>query len=284
MIGAIIGDIVGSAYEFSPTNDYDFELFPANAGFTDDTVCTVAIADALLYDKPFCHTLHQWCRSYPHPKGGYGGRFRQWVNSDTPEPYGSYGNGSAMRVSPVAWWCECDLPLTDLLATRSAACTHNHPDGIRGAMATARAIVYGRAVREGAATLQEAMTAVLNEFYPDLMARGICLDTYRNRFDETCNGTVPPALYIVMASRSFEDALRRAVSLGADADTLGAIVGSIAEAVWGVPEWMKCKAMEYLPEKMRRIVTHPEWQRRRAIGTSAYQLERVLFEITKNLK
>jgi ADP-ribosylglycohydrolase len=106
MLGAIIGDIVGSRFEFNPTNDYDFELFSDQCDFTDDTICTIAVADALLKGRAFGESLHDWCKRYPHPKGGYGGRFAQWVRSDNPQPYDSFGNGSAMRVSPVAWYYE----------------------------------------------------------------------------------------------------------------------------------------------------------------------------------
>ena len=103
MLGAITGDIVGSRLEFNPTNDYNFELFTDECGFTDDTICTVAIADAILRNREFGDSIHDWCRRYPHPMGGYGGRFAQWVRSDNPKPYNSYGNGAAMRVSPIAW-------------------------------------------------------------------------------------------------------------------------------------------------------------------------------------
>lgn len=110
MLGAIIGDIVGSRWDFSPTNDYNFELFSDKNSFTDDTICTVAVADALLHDSDdFGAYIHKWCRKYPHPMGGYGGRFAKWVMSDNPQPYGSYGNGSAMRVSPIGWWYVNDL-------------------------------------------------------------------------------------------------------------------------------------------------------------------------------
>ena len=132
MLGAIVGDIVGSRFEFNNTHRTDFELFTPECGFTDDTVCTVAVADALLRGVDFGPTLHSWCRRYPYPTGGYGGRFRQWVASDDPQPYFSFGNGAGMRVSPCGW---IDGPMDDVLeaARQSAACTHNHPEGIKGA-------------------------------------------------------------------------------------------------------------------------------------------------------
>lgn len=272
MLGAIIGDIVGSAYEFNPTNDYNFELFPANAGYTDDTICTIAVADALLQGRDFGAVLHEWCRRYPHPKGGYGGRFARWVQSDNPIPYGSFGNGSAMRVSSIGWLAQSPEELVRL-ATASAACTHNHELGINGAISVAVAIndalewqrsnypfdekiinrenIYFHALRH--ALMIQGYDTICNNFH-------LNLDSYRNKFNETCQGTVPVALHIVMNSTSFEDALRQAVSLGADADTLGAIVGSIAEAIWGIPEWMKSKALSYLPNDMRIVLN--EFRRR----------------------
>lgn len=265
MLGAIIGDIVGSAYEFNPTNNYDFNLFPADADFTDDTICTIAVADALMRDIDFGTALHSWCRRYPNPKGAYGGRFNDWVRSDRPKPYCSLGNGSAMRVSPVGWW---DGGLEDKLriSTATAACTHNHPEGIDGARAVAIAIhdciLWRRGWRGSAHTAITPENIFKYGIRNALRLMGIKtdkpftlnLDDYRNRFDVTCHGTVPVALYIVMTSRSFEDAIRRAVSLGADADTLGAITGSIAEAIWGIPNWMKEKALTYLPQEMLAVV------------------------------
>ena len=116
MYGAIIGDIVGSRWEFNPTNDYNFELLSKENGFTDDTICTIAIADALVHNKDFGKTIHEWCNKYPNPMGGYGGRFAQWVHSDNPQPYNSFGNGSAMRVSPVAFWFEDENEMLDAAA------------------------------------------------------------------------------------------------------------------------------------------------------------------------
>ena len=143
MLGAIIGDIVGSRWEFNPTNDYNFEWLSDKNSYTDDTICTVAVADALLHgSNDYGKYIHAWCRKYPHPMGGYGGRFARWVHSDNPKPYGSFGNGSAMRVSPVAFhrlYVSSMLPLAEL----TASCPHNHPEGIKGAQTTALAIHYG---------------------------------------------------------------------------------------------------------------------------------------------
>lgn len=253
MLGAIIGDIVGSAYEFNPTNDFNFELFPKGCGFTDDTICTVAVADALLHPQhAFGESIHYWCRKYPHPKGGYGGRFSRWVASDAPEPYGSFGNGSAMRVSPVGWWFYSKEEVLEA-AEATADCTHNHPEGVKGAQTVALAIfLANKAHMEGRRPDAGKIVDECVEFSGyniDIDWRGV-----RNKFDETCRGTVPVALAIIRDSRNFEQALRLAVSLGADADTLGAIVGSMAEPIWGIPEWMKNKALGLLPSEMRRVI------------------------------
>ena len=260
MLGAIIGDIVGSRWEFNPTNDYNFEWLSDENGFTDDTICTVAVADAILHNsEDFGKYIHEWCNRYPNPMGSYGGRFALWVRSDHPQPYNSFGNGSAMRVSPVAW-AAIDLEFKYLLdvAEKSAACTHNHPEGIKGAQTVALAIQYGielpcyhpnftqEHVKELVETCARRAGYNINIRKEDVI----------NRFDETCQGTVPVALWIIGESTSFEDAVRKAVSLGADADTLGAIVGSIAEAIWGIPEEMRQNALEYLPSDMKSVVLH----------------------------
>lgn len=262
MLGAIIGDIVGSRWEFNSTNDYNFELFSDKNSFTDDTVCTIAVADAILHGSDdYGKFIHKWCRKYPNPMGGYGGRFQRWVESDNPKPYGSFGNGSAMRVSPIGWWFGYYDGLYDQ-AKKSAECTHNDPAGIAGAQAVAMAIsecLHMRKDFKGKEITSDNIR--MNGIYHALYeytgwphAFNLDIEKYRNKFDETCQGTVPVALWIVMNSTSFEDAIRQAVSLGADADTLGAIVGSIAEALWGIPEWMKAKAMSYLPDDMKAVV------------------------------
>ena len=255
MLGAIIGDIVGSRWEFNPTNDYNFELFSDKNGFTDDTICTVAVADAILRDRDFGESIHEWCRRYPHPMGGYGGRFAQWVRSDNPQPYGSFGNGSAMRVSPVAWAKLNAIGMLSM-AQQTAECTHNHSEGIKGAQTVALAIHY--AIEMRVATSQPNAKDISTILDKCVKFSGYNINIRKenviNRFDETCQGTVPVALWIIGQSTSFEDAVRRAVSLGADADTLGAIVGSIAEAIWGIPEEMQLRALKYLPNDMKGVV------------------------------
>ena len=251
MLGAIIGDIVGSRWEFNPTNDYNFKLFSDKNDFTDDTICTVAVADALLKGRDYGESIHEWCRRYPHPMGGYGGRFAQWVRSDNPLPYNSFGNGSAMRVSPVAHWFDTLDEVLDAAAA-TAIPSHNHDEGIKGAQTVAMAIF--KALQYG----HEAPLYINNILEECLLFSDYDLDIRRadvvNRFDETCQGTVPVALWIISDSTSFEDAVRKAVSLGADADTLGAIVGSISEAIWGIPKEIEQAIISCLTEEMKEVV------------------------------
>ena len=255
MLGAIIGDIVGSRWEFNPTNDYNFEWLSDKNDFTDDTICTVAVADALLQGRDFGESIHEWCNRYPHPMGGYGGRFAQWVRSDNPQPYNSFGNGAAMRVSPVAHWFDTLDEVLDAAAA-TAIPSHNHDEGIKGAqtvaMAIFRALQLKRQDKQVAQHIDEILKECVEFSGYDI---NITKEAVVNRFDETCQGTVPVALWIIGNSTSFEDAVRKAVSLGADADTLGAIVGSIAEAIWGIPKEMKLQALEYLPSDMKEVVT-----------------------------
>ena len=255
MIGAIIGDIVGSRWEFNPTNDYNFEWLSDKNGFTDDTICTVAVADALLKGRNFGASIHDWCNRYPHPMGSYGGRFAQWVRSKNPQPYNSFGNGSAMRVSPVAYWYDEENQMLQA-AEDTAKPSHNHIEGIKGAKTVALAIYTALELRKGKDNLGKhdidytlSRCTALSGYDIEINRKDV-----QNKFDETCQGTVPVALWIIGESTSFEDAVRKAVSLGTDADTLGAIVGSIAEAIWGIPEEMKQKILTYLPEDMKEVI------------------------------
>lgn len=244
MIGAIFGDIVGSVYEFNPTHDYRFPLLTEESTFTDDTICTIAIADAYMHHRPYKNELQAWCAAYPNPMGGYGARFNQWLHTPFALAYHSWGNGSAMRVSSLGWLCSS---LEEVLqeATYSAACTHNHPDGIRGAQAVATAVYLARTGVGKDELLKHVRGMFLYPipYYTDLA-------DYRGRFDESCNGTVSAALLCIRDSHDFESAIRLAVSLGADADTLGAIVGAIAEPLYGMPLEFQEEVLKRLPEDM----------------------------------
>ena len=272
MLGAMIGDIAGSKYEFNNTFDYDFEMFGEGCDFTDDTICTVAIADAILNGRSYQESLLDWCRRYPSPKGAYGGRFAGWIRSLNPQPYNSFGNGSAMRVSPVAWLFD-DLSQVLEEAEKTALPTHNHPEGIKGAKAVAHAIWYFRKSRfsEGSKDSENEETkglknenakaskdenetiqgfmSIARSYYEDFDTR-----VYpKGKFDETCMDAVPLSFYLLSQASSFEDAIRLAISHGGDSDTIGAIVGSIAEARFGIPQEMKEKALSYLPDDMKDI-------------------------------
>ena len=272
MLGAIIGDIAGSKYEFNNTFDYDFEMFGEGCDFTDDTICTVAVADAILNGRSYQESLLDWCRRYPSPKGAYGRRFAGWIHSLDPQPYNSFGNGSAMRVSPVAWLFD-DLSQVLEEAEKSALPTHNHPEGIKGAKAVAHAIWHFRksrfseeskdseneetkglknenakASKDENETIQGFMS-IARSYYEDFDTR-----VYpKGKFDETCMDAVPLSFYLLSQASSFEDAIRLAISHGGDSDTIGAIVGSIAEARFGIPQEMKEKALSYLPDDMKDI-------------------------------
>lgn len=245
MLGAIIGDVVGSRFEFDNTFDYQFELFTKECDFTDDSICTIAIADAILNEKGYQESLLKWCHKYPHPKGAYGGSFARWIVSSNPQPYHSFGNGSAMRVSAVGWLFDNEKDVLEE-ARKSASVTHNHPEGIKGAQSVALAILIARQGGGLEAIKQVAFDFYGKDFEQRLIPNGC--------FDETCQGTVPVAFHLIDLSSSFEDAIRRAISYGGDSDTLGAIVGAIAEALWGIPEDLENKALDYLPVDMIRIV------------------------------
>lgn len=245
IIGAIAGDVIGSAYEFNPTRDYDFELFTPKSTFTDDTVLTMANALWLLDDETHSHErlaeiMMDLCWKYPDR--GYGGRFAQWIHSPTPEPYNSFGNGSAMRVSPVGYYAQT-LDEALALAKISAEVTHNHPEGIKGAQATAAAIFMARKGH----TKQEIRDYVAQTFNYDLSRT---LDEIRPTFtfDETCQRTVPEAITCYLEGKNYEDVVRLSVALAGDADTLAAIAGSISAAVDEVPSEISQPVIALLSE------------------------------------
>ena len=247
MLGAIIGDIVGSRFEFNNTNQTNFKLFTPDCNFTDDTICTVAVADALLNGSDFGDTIHRWCRKYPYPTGGYGGSFARWVHSDIPKPYNSFGNGSAMRVSPCGWLSTRQEVLSH--ARQSAECTHNHPEGIKGAMCIADCIYHAHV----GADKSEMVALVTKEYtYPlDMTCHEI---RSINTFNETCQVTVPQAIVCFIESTDFENSIRLAVSIGGDSDTIAAMTGSIAEAYYGIPENIERKALSLLTPEMERVI------------------------------
>ncbi|NPA42559.1 MAG: hypothetical protein GXO27_00825 [Chlorobi bacterium] len=247
LTGAVIGDIAGSVYEFFPVKHKDVPLFDPDADFTDDTVMTVAVADAIMNGKDFTDTLRDYGRRYPGR--GYGSRFSIWLSTPVPMPYGSYGNGSAMRVSPAGEWARTLDEALDL-ARRSAEITHNHPEGIRGAQATAAAVWLAK----HGASKDEIRRQITDRFRYNL---DFTIDELRPqyRFHETCQRTVPPAIVAFLDSHDFEDAVRLAISLGGDADTLAAIAGSMAAAYYKhIPEFMLEEAARRLPDEFIRIL------------------------------
>lgn len=247
LIGAICGDIIGSWYEFSPTKSLDFELFTYQSRFTDDTVCSVAIADALMTDRDFVGKLKHWCRKYP--KAGYGGKFNWWFRQDDPQPYNSWGNGSAMRVSAVGAFASSIDEVLDL-AKRSAEVSHNHPEGIKGAQATALAIflaLHGSSKEEIKEQIETRFGYDLSRKYYDIQPR--------YRFDVSCQGSVPEAIIAFLESTDYESAIRLAVAYGGDADTQAAITSGIAAAYYGeIPDFILTECLSRLPDDIKEVI------------------------------
>lgn len=257
MYGAILGDIIGSPFEFDRGDKTkDFKLFSRRSHFTDDSVMTLAVCEALLkvgqdvtvkeIEDAVISSMQSWGRRYPH--AGYGGYFRRWLTARHPEPYNSYGNGSAMRVSAAGWLYD-SLEKTRTVAKATANVTHNHPEGIKGAEATASAIFMAR----NGSSKEEIKKYIENEFHYDLHRT---LNEIRPGYhmDETCQKTVPEAIIAFLEAKDFEDAIRNAVSLGGDTDTLGAITGSIAEAYYGIPEWLITECRKRINKDMRIVL------------------------------
>ena len=257
MYGAILGDIIGSPFEFDRGDKTkDFKLFSRRSHFTDDSVMTLAVCEALLkvgqdaavkeIEDAVISSMQSWGRRYPYE--GYGGYFRHWLTARHPEPYNSFGNGSAMRVS-AAGWLYNSLEKTRVVAKATANVTHNHPEGIKGAEATASAIFMAR----NGSSKEEIKKYIENEFHYDLNRT---LDEIRPSYhmDETCQRTVPEAIIAFLEAKDFEDAIRNAVSLGGDTDTLGAITGSIAEAYFGISETLISECRNRINKDMRDVV------------------------------
>ena len=277
MIGVIIGDIVGSRFEFNNHRSKDFELFTDKCFVTDDSIMTLAVAKALLetdkafikgqkikgqittrHDEEYLDRLSENTvvamqvigRNYPNC--GYGGSFGRWIFSENPQPYGSYGNGAAMRISPVGAIAE-SVDEVKLLSRAVTAISHNHVEGLKGAEATAMAIYLARTGH----SKDQILEYILENYYEI----DFILDAIRGsyRFDVTCQGTVPQAIQAFLEADSFEDAIRNAISIGGDSDTLAAITGSIAEAYYGVPDELVEKALTYLDDELLGI--YEEWWR-----------------------
>lgn len=265
MLGAIIGDIIGSIYEWDNIKTKEFPLFQRTCHVTDDTIMTCAIAEAILNggeEDDFIDAMKHYGRMYPD--SDYGSRFNNWLMSDTREPYNSFGNGSAMRVSPCAWSYDCADLNTALvrareLAKRSAAVTHNHPEGIKGAMAVSDVIIlcrhyFGSHNSDKSSEYKKLIKDYIEtEYHYDLSKS---LDEIRPNygFYENCQGTVPEAIIAFLESTDFEDAIRNAISLGGDSDTLAAITGSIAEAAYGIPEDIEITTYEYLDNSLKDLL------------------------------
>ena len=270
MIGAIIGDIAGSRFEFNNHRSKEFELFTDECNVTDDSIMTLAVAKAImetgknlkllsndsknnyyyykLLKSMTIRYMQKIGRKYPHC--GYGGMFGQWIFSDNPKPYYSFGNGAAMRISPVGFIAPTEDEARKLSETITAV-THNHKEGMKGAEATVISIYMAK----NGASKEEIRQKINEDYYNLNFTIDEIRDTYE--FNETCQETVPQAIVAFLESDSFEDAIRTAISVGGDSDTLAAITGSIAEAYYGVPEDIKEKALTYLDTELRSI--YDEW-------------------------
>ena len=256
MYGAILGDMIGAPYEFDRGGKTkDFPLFGRDSQFTDDTVMTIAAAEALMdtlgqpddaVKAALAESMRTWGRRYPN--AGYGGRFHRWLWSENPRPYNSYGNGSAMRVSAAGWLFNT-LEETRHAARLTAAVTHNHPEGIKGAEATASAVFLAR-IGSGK---DEIKNYTIREFGYDLSRT---CDEIRPGYHhvESCQETVPEAITAFLEGRDFEDVIRTAVSLGGDCDTLTCIAGSMVEAFYGVPDEYREECRKRLPEDMLKVL------------------------------
>ena len=258
MIGAILGDMIGSPYEFIKDGNgktKEFPLFVDRSTFTDDSVMSIALADALMgisdvteeaVKKAVIESMQRWGRKYPN--AGYGGNFYGWIFDPNPQPYGSWGNGSAMRVSPVGWLYDT-LEQTRQVARWTAEVSHDHPEGIKGAECTASVIYLART----GASKEEIRDYIIKEFGYDLSKTCDEIRPYY-KFDVSCQGTMSPAIQAFLEGENFEDVIRTAVSLAGDCDTLTCIAGSMAEAFYGVPEELKEECRKRLTDEMVEVV------------------------------
>ena len=251
MLGAIIGDISGSKYEFDNVRNENLDILDRDCFFTDDTVCTIACMDWLLHAEEKNETtatnyLKKWTTKYPH--SGYGGRFMGWILSNNPKPYGSYGNGSAMRISPVAMYASNVGELINLTNIFTNI-THNHPEGMKGAL-TISSCVY-MALR---GYKKEQIFRYAIQEYPEIASFEYKKLQMTYRFDETCQGSVPQAIYCFLISNSFEDCIKKTIGIGGDCDTTAAMSGAIAEAFYGISQAIVEKSKSFLKPEMVDIV------------------------------
>ncbi len=247
MLGAIAGDIIGSVYERRPIKSTDFPLFQSGSRFTDDTVLTVAIADAIVKNNDYQSALKTYGQAYPD--AGFGMLFFNWLFASDSQPYGSWGNGSAMRVSPVGFaFDSVDRVLAE--AEKSAAVTHNHPEGIAGAQAVALAVFLARNGKS-----KDGIKRAIEARFDYDLDRTVERIQPGYSFDSSCRGSVPEAIIAFYESNDLEDAIRKAISLGGDSDTLACIAGGIAHAYYGkIPEWMISKVYSRLPEAFIPVI------------------------------
>ena len=248
MLGAIIGDIVGSRFEFTNIKTKDFQLFTSHCKVTDDSIMSLAVAKALLEsksDEELSHTAIKYMQSIgrSYPNCGFGPGFRQWIFSNNPKPYNSFGNGAAMRISPVGFVAK-SLEEAERLAKIVTVVSHNHEEGIKGAVSTAAAIFLARCGQ----TKKEIKQHIREHYYSFDFTLDSIRDTYS--YDPSCQNTVPQALEAFFESESFEDAIRNAISIGGDSDTLAAICGSVAQAYYGIPDSIREKALTYLDKPL----------------------------------
>lgn len=247
MLGAIIGDVVGSVYEHHRIKTTDFPLFQTRSRFTDDTVLTIAVAEAILYQTSYIETIKTYGQRYPD--AGYGGSFMKWIYADDSKPYHSWGNGSAMRVSPVGWAFSTEDEVLQE-AERSAAVTHDHPEGIKGAQATALAIFLARTGIE-----KDDIRAKISQRFDYDLDRTVDDIRPGYKFEVSCQKSVPESIIAFLDASSYEDTIRKAVSLGGDSDTLACIAGSIAEAYYKeIPADMVREVRDRLPEEFLQII------------------------------
>jgi len=246
MLGAIFGDVVGSRFEWHNTKTKDFELLVDRCSPTDDSVMTCAVAEALLDGSDPARVMQQWGRDYPGY--GYGGNFSGWIYSDVPRPYNSWGNGAGMRTSAVGWLFD-SLEVTLAVAKEISSVTHDHPEGIKGGQAVSAAVFLARS----GSSKEEIADYLRNNFYSLDFTLDQIRPTYT--FDVSCQGSVPQALVAFLESDSFEDAIRGAVSIGGDSDTIAAMTGAVAEAYYGIPDQLIDRLLPFIDDRMMEVIT-----------------------------